>query len=183
MAILYVLVAKNSNIVLCDYTSYTGNFQQITMQLLMQVQPDTSKSLELEDYMFHYINIKNLLVLCMADKKVEKKLAFTFLQDIRKTFEDTYSTHDIQNAKGYSLKSFGVEFLKPKLQAYNDNPEMFNDKADQLLKDMLHLKDNMVENIESLIQRDGKIEVIAEKAMQLSTVSNSYKNRSRKLKE
>lgn len=153
------------------------------MQLLMQVQPETSKSLELEDYMFHYINMKNLLVLCMADKKVEKKLAFTFLQDIRKTFEDTYSAHDIQAAKGYSLKSFGVETLKPKMQAYNDNPEMFNDKADQLLKDMLHLKDNMVENIESLIQRDGKIEVVAEKAMQLSTVSNSYKTRSRKLKE
>ena len=105
------------------------------------------------------------------------------MQDIRKTFEETYSTHDIQTAKGYSLKSFGVEFLKPKMQAYNDNPEMFNDKADQLLNDMLHLKDNMVENIESLIQRDGKIEVIAEKAMQLSTVSNSYKSRSRKLKE
>ena len=51
-----------------------------------------------------------------------------------------------------------------------------------MLKDMLHLKDNMVENIESLIQRDGKIEVMAEKAMQLSTVSNSYKKRSRTLK-
>jgi len=42
---------------------------------------------------------------------------------------------------------------------------LFNDKADQLLNDMLHLKDNMVENIESLIQRDGKIEVMAEKAL------------------
>ena len=35
MPILYVLIAKKSNIVLCDYTSHTGNFQQITMQLLM----------------------------------------------------------------------------------------------------------------------------------------------------
>lgn len=101
----------------------------------------------------------------MADKKVERKLAFTFLQDIRQTLEKTYSQHDIDNARGYSLKSFGVEFLKPKMQAYNDNPEMFNDKADVLLNNMLHLKDNMVENIESLIQRDGKIEVMAEKAL------------------
>ena len=127
--------------------------------------------------------MSDLLVLCMADKQVEKKLAFTFLQDIRKTFLETYSTHDVEVAKGYSLKSFGVEFLKPKMMAYNNNPELFNDKADKVLKDMLHLKDNMVENIESLIQRDGKIEVVAEKAMQLSTVSNSYKQRSRKLKE
>ena len=48
---------------------------------------------------------------------------------------------------------------------------------------MIDLKENMVENIENLIQRDGKIEIIAEKAMQLSSVSNSYKSRSRKLKE
>jgi hypothetical protein len=148
----------------------------------MQIQPDTSKSLELEDFMFHYIEMKGVLTLCMADKNVAKKLAFTFLQDIRKTFEETYSYHDIEAAKGYSLKSFGVEYLKPKLIAYNENPNAFNDKADKLLDDMLHLKDNMVENIESLIQRDGKIEVIAEKALQLSTVSNSYKSRSRKLK-
>ena len=51
------------------------------------------------------------------------------------------------------------------MNAYNENPHMFNDKADKLLKDMLHLKDNMVENIESLIQRDGKIEIMAEKAL------------------
>lgn len=133
--------------------------------------------------MFHYINTRGILTLCMADKSVAKKLAFTFLQDIRKTFEETYSQHDIEQAKGYSLKSFGVEFLKPKMVAYNENPTAFNDKADQLLKDMMHLKDNMVENIESLIQRDGKIEVIAEKALQLSSISNTYKSRSKKLKE
>jgi hypothetical protein len=40
---------------------------------------------------------------------------------------------------------------------------------------MMNLKENMVENIENLIQRDGKIEIVAEKALQLSTVSNSYK--------
>ena len=69
------------------------------------------------------------------------------------------------------------------MQLYNDNPELVQqDKADLLLKNMIDLKDNMVENIESLIQRDGKIEIIAEKAMQLSSVSNSYKSRSRKLK-
>ena len=73
--------------------------------------------------------------------------------------------------------------MKQKLEIYNDNPELVKDKADELLEKMVDLKENMVENIESLIQRDGKIEIIAEKAMQLSTVSNSYKSRSRKLKE
>ena len=60
---------------------------------------------------------------------------------------------------------------------------MVKDKADVVLENMINLKEDMVENIENLIQRDGKIEIIAEKALQLSTVSNSYKQRSKKLKE
>ena len=103
------------------------------MQLLQQIQPESSKSLELEEYMFHYINQAGILVLCMADKNVERKLAFTFIQDVRNTFQETYTKNDIENAKGYSLKSFGIQCLKPKMELYNDNPTIANDKADKLL--------------------------------------------------
>ena len=133
MPLFYVLIAKKNNIILCDYTSHTGNFQVITMQLLQQIQPESSKSLELEEYMFHYINQAGILVLCMADKNVERKLAFTFIQDVRNTFQETYTKNDIENAKGYSLKSFGIQCLKPKMELYNDNPTIANDKADKLL--------------------------------------------------
>ena len=34
---------------------------------------------------------------------------------------------------------------------YNDNPNMVSSKTDELLKNMIDLKENMVENIESLI--------------------------------
>ena len=34
MGIFYVIIAKKTNVILCDYTSHTGNFQEITMQLL-----------------------------------------------------------------------------------------------------------------------------------------------------
>ena len=57
------------------------------------------------------------------------------------------------------------------------------DKTDEVFQKMVDLKENMVENIESLIQRDGKIEIIAEKALNLSVVSNSFHKKSKKLKE
>ena len=62
--------------------------------------------------------------------------------------------------------------MKPKMNFYNENPDCATDKADELLNKMLTLKEDMVENIESLIQRDGKIDVIAEKAHRLSVVSH-----------
>lgn len=66
---------------------------------------------------------------------------------------------------------------------YNDNPNIVIDKTDELFSKMNDLKENMVENINSLVERDGKIEVIAEKALNLSVVSNSFHKQSKKLKE
>lgn len=40
----------------------------------------------------------------------------------------------------------------------------------------------MVENLDKLLQRDGKIEIIASKAEQLSTSSNTYRKNARKAK-
>ena len=48
---------------------------------------------------------------------------------------------------------------------YNDNPDMVKDQTDEVYQKLLGLKDDMVENINELVERDGKIEVIAEKAL------------------
>lgn len=70
MTIYYALVAKKQNIVLCEYTEYSGNFQQYTMQLMSRVEPGTRKTFELEDFLFHYINEDGITVLCMTDKVI-----------------------------------------------------------------------------------------------------------------
>ena len=59
---------------------------------------------------------------------------------------------------------------------------MQSDKTDELLKDLNGLKDVMVENLDKLLQRDGKIEIIASKAEQLSTSSSTYRKNARKAK-
>ena len=112
--------------------------------------------------------------MCMADKGVSMKLAFAFLQDIRKELLERYNQREIEAAQSYSLKTFGSDTLKPKMNYYNDNPNLVVDKTDELFNKMNDLKEDMIENIESLIQRDGKIEIIAEKALNLSVVSNSF---------
>ena len=113
MPIYYCLVAKRMNIVLADYTEYTGNFQQYTMQLMNRIEPDTKKTFELEDFLFHYINEEGLTVMCMTDKAIQKKIAFAYMQDVKKTLVSCYSARDLENAKAYSLPTF-VDRLKEK---------------------------------------------------------------------
>ena len=114
MSIYYVLIAKQKDIILANYTDYTGNFEQITIDVLKKIEPDTKKTFELADYMFHYINEDQLTVICMTSKDMQKKLAFAFLADVRKRLFDFYSTHELQNAKAFGLKTFSSE-LKEKV--------------------------------------------------------------------
>ena len=104
----------------------------------------------------------------MADKNLHQKLAFSFLGEIRSALEERYTKRELEAAQSYSLKTFGIDTIKPKMQIYNDNPEMIVDKTDEVFQKMVDLKEYMIENIENLIQRDGKIEIIAEKALNFS---------------
>jgi hypothetical protein len=68
---------------------------------MSRIETDTKKTFELEEFFFHYINEDGLTVLCMSDKKVNKKVPFAFMQDLRKTLLNTYSAREIENAKAY----------------------------------------------------------------------------------
>ena len=43
MSIFYALIAKNFDLILSEYTDYTGNFQQITRMLLYKIKININK--------------------------------------------------------------------------------------------------------------------------------------------
>ncbi len=150
MTIYYALIAKRRNIVLAEYTEYSGNFQQITMQLMEKIEEDYKKTFELEDFMFHYINEDGLTLLCMSDKQLDSKVAFAFLVDLRKTLTTTYTNRELENAKAYQLTTF-TEKIREKVRVYNDAGFRVNNKTDELLGELHGLKDQMVENLDKVI--------------------------------
>lgn len=91
MPIYYALVAKHTDTVLTEYTSYQGNFQKYATELMGRIQENTMKTFELEEFFFHYINEFGISVLCMTDKKFERKLSFAFLNDVKKQLLEDYT--------------------------------------------------------------------------------------------
>ena len=75
------------------------------------------KTFELEDYFFHYINDLGLSVLCMTDKKFNRKTAFAFLQDLKKALLDYYSAIEIRNATTLGLATFN-ETINEKIVSF-----------------------------------------------------------------
>lgn len=41
MSIVYTIISKGIDRVLCEFTEYQGNFEQISRNLLQKVQPET----------------------------------------------------------------------------------------------------------------------------------------------
>ena len=46
MSIIYTCIVKNQKSVLCEYTEFNGNFQQISMKILQKVSADDNFSIE-----------------------------------------------------------------------------------------------------------------------------------------
>ena len=76
MPIYYALVGKNlygENVVLSDFTSYVGNFHDITKKLMPRIESNTMKTWELDEFFFHYISEDGIILLCMTDKEYKRK--------------------------------------------------------------------------------------------------------------
>lgn len=70
MSIIYALIAKNDDQVLCEYTEYKGNFEQISRMILRKIQKNSRRALIYdESYNFTYINENNITYLSMSDAK------------------------------------------------------------------------------------------------------------------
>ena len=52
MSILYALISKDQDVVLTEYTEYSGNFQQITRALLRKVHTNTKYTIEYDKYKY-----------------------------------------------------------------------------------------------------------------------------------
>ena len=178
MSILYALIAKNFDIVLCEYSEYNGNYQQITRILLRKVQPNRKFTIEYDNYKYHYINQDNLTYLCMTSNFPED-IAFGFLIDVQKQFLETYDYDKILSATSYLLDNF-QEKLKKLMAYYNTCPQ--KTQTGQIIKDLIDAKSTAVENIEKLISRDQKLNIIVAKSDSLNTQSRNINNIAQKIK-
>ena len=77
------------------------------------------------------------------------------------------------NTNGLQLNS-GKEILKKKMGYYNSHP--ITTSNGQIIESLNLAKGAMIENIEALLERDDKIDIIAKKSEDLKGFSNNLSN-------
>ncbi len=187
MTIVYSLVARGK-IVLAEYTATSGNFPTITRVLLGKIPDQNGKmSYVYDQYIFHYIIENHLIYMCMCDNDSKdggqqqgKKLRipFAFLETIKNDFITKYGAR-AQTAIAFALNDEFSKTLQRQMELHN-SPSA--DQISQVGNKIEDVKNVMVQNIELVLERGEKIELLVDKSEQLQQQAFRFHSSSRQLK-
>jgi len=181
-SILYSVISKG-DIILAEHAAAKGNFPSITVDILRRLSRDcfTSRkaSYSYDDKYHYHIMIENgLIFLCLADAHFAVRRAFSFLLEIRNLFLSEYSGR-WETAIAHQMDRFSKTLENRAAYFSND---VNSDKITALQIEIETAKNIVTENIEKLIERGEKIDILVEKTQQLSEESFQFQKKSKELK-
>ena len=193
MSIFYSLISKNFNIILSEYTNYTGNFQQITRILLYKLKNKYNNIgiIRYNKYIYSYIIEEKLIYLCISDnkddddmnikdniylqiKQKEINIIFSFLDDLKKYFHSRYSNLRIEQMKSYEITEFDktICFL---MNYYNNKPYL--NKSGVTIENIFDREETLrINNINDYLETHEIINIIIIKNELVNNVSLTNKN-------
>lgn len=179
MTILYALVGRGKT-VLAEYTFTSGNFPTITRVLLAKIPMEDGKmSYVYDQHVFHYIVEDGIIYLCMCDDMAKRRIPFGFLDDIKQRFCATYGDKK-HTAIAFAMNEDFGRTLQKQLEFYNgpsaDTFAQVNNKLDDV-------KNVMVQNIEMVLERGEKLELLVDKTDKLQNQAFKFEKSSKRLKE
>ena len=179
MTILYALVSRGKT-VLAEYTDASGNFQTITRVLLGKIpeNEDGKMSYVYDHHVFHYIVENRVIYLCMCDEINKRRVPFSFLDDVKQRFDGIYG----EQAHTAIAFAFNAEFSPVLMErmAHFNNPS--SDAFEQVTSKLHDVKEVMVKNVEMVLERGEKLELLVDKTDQLNQQAFRFERSSRHLK-
>ncbi len=178
MTILYALVARGKT-VLAEYTFTSGNFPTITRVLLGKIADEDGKmSYVYDQHVFHYIIENHIIYMCMCDDMNKRRIPFGFLEDIKQRFKATYGDR-AQTAIAFAMSDDFGRTMQKQMDFFNgssaDSFAAVNSKLDDV-------KNVMVQNIEMVLERGEKLELLVDKTDKLQSEAFKFQKSSKQLK-
>lgn len=184
MTILYALVARGKT-VLSEFTFTSGNFPTITRLLLGRIDMARSGKMSYiyDQYVFHYVCEEGLLYLCMCDDpdSQKRRVPFAFLEDVKRRFLAAYG--DVaQTAIAFAMNLEFSRVLQQQMELFN-GPMGDRQQFSAVHQKLDDVKNVMVQNIEMVLERGEKLELLVDKSEQLQLDSFRFQKSSKKLRQ
>lgn len=120
---------------------------------------------------FHYEDENDVTYMCIS-RDMKEEVVFSFLSDVKKKFLKKYDLKTISNSFAYQLREFSDD-LRGLVKFYEENPT--HTKTGILLNNLNETTEILRESVEKLLERNEKINIIAQKSKNLRNTSNDMR--------
>lgn len=184
MSIIYSLIARGTT-VLVDYTETTGNFQQITGSILQKIplHDDTKCTYVSGSYHFHVIVDDGLIFLCMADEDFGKRQPYAFLEEIKRRFVNSTLKQRARTAHANEFRRDFGQVLASQMALFSGPSYDETDQISKVRREVNEVKDVMTQNIEKVLERGEKIDVLVGKTEHLDHNSQVFHKQAVRLRK
>ena len=181
--IIYSVVSRGTT-VLAQFSlkRFRGNFQQIAHHILAKINNKRpgKMSYQYDNYFFHYMVFDSIIFMCMADDAFGRRLPFQFLEDIKERLTSSFTPTRYKKANSYDLDKDFRKTLKTRMDFFSNDPEA--DKVRKLRLQVDTVRTTMISNIDKLILRGEKIDLLVNKTGNLHNLSNTFSKKTTELK-
>lgn len=180
MPLIYAFVARDTT-VLAEYTPYSGNFNTVAIECLQKLQnPESKFTIACDRHTFNFLVHNGFTYLVVADEAYGRQIPFSFLERVRDEYEEKYAEKG-RTAPAHSMdRTFGPR-LKSHMEYCMAHPEEIS-KIAAVQKKVNEVKDVMVENIEKVLQRGERIELLVGKTDDLRNQAEQFQKKGRSLR-
>ncbi|VAI38380.1 unnamed protein product [Triticum turgidum subsp. durum] len=167
-SLIYAFVARGT-VVLAEYTEFTGNFTTIASQCLVKLPASNNKfTYNCDGHTFNYLVEDGFI------ESVGQQMPIAFLVRVKDDFSKRYAGGKAATAAPSSLnREFGSK-LKEHMQYCVDHPEEIN-KLAKVQAQVSEVKNVMMENIEKVLDRGEKIELLVDKTENLRSQAQDFR--------
>ncbi|KAL8204619.1 hypothetical protein R6Q57_010242 [Mikania cordata] len=179
--LIYSFVARGT-VIIAEYTEFKGNFTTVASQCLQKLPANNNRfSYNCDGHTFNYL-IDNGYTFCVvAVESAGRNIPVAFLERVKDDFNKKYSGGKASTAAAKSLsKSFGPK-MKEQMKYCVSHPEEI-DKIAKVKAQVSEVKGVMIENIEKVLDRGEKIELLVDKTDNLRNQANDFKKQGTKMK-
>ncbi|XP_011016158.1 PREDICTED: vesicle-associated membrane protein 722-like [Populus euphratica] len=173
-SLIYSFVARGT-VILADYTDFSGNFASIAAQCLQKLPATNNKfTYNCDGHTFNYLVDNGFSYCVVAVESVGRQIPIAYLERIKEDFTNRYGGGKAAIAVANSLnREFGPK-LKEQMQYCMDHPEEVS-KLAKVKAQVSEVKGVMMENIEKVLDRGVKIELLVDKTDNLHSQAQDFR--------
>ncbi|CAL5346802.1 unnamed protein product [Camellia sinensis] len=162
-------------VVLAEFTEFTGNFTSIASQCLQKLPSSNNKfTYNCDGHTFNYLVEDGFTYCVVAVESAGRQIPMAFLERVKEDFTKRYGGGKAATTAANSLnREFGPK-LKEQIQYCVDHPEEIS-KLSKVKAQVSEVKGVMMENIEKVLDRGEKIELLVDKTENLRSQAQDFR--------